>query len=57
VLDASSTVVPESGEVRRLIRPRVLVLCVGCAESLADWLLTPHELADVLYPEPGRAGV
>lgn len=57
VIQESSTLAPESGELRRRLRPRLLVLCAECADDFMAWLQTPHELSDALYPEPTRSGV
>jgi hypothetical protein len=57
VIDGGGTLKPEQGELRRLLRRRVVLLCVGCQEDFLGWLLEPHELRDVLSPMPASAGV
>ncbi len=57
VIEGGGTLAPEQGDLRRLLRRRVILLCVGCQEGFLDWLREPFEVADTLYPDPGRAAV
>ncbi|MDR3621550.1 MAG: hypothetical protein P4L85_19520 [Paludisphaera borealis] len=52
ILDGSSTLKPEMGELRRHLRRGVVVLCVGCSEGFLDWLREPQELPTILSPVP-----